>query len=87
MNSKRKSKERPSLLDELKETQQKIGVRVRQLRTEKGVSQETFANQNGLDRTQVSRIERGLSNIELHTLVSFVRALDVTIQEFFAGIK
>jgi transcriptional regulator with XRE-family HTH domain len=87
MKSQKKSKERPSLLDELKETQQKIGIRVRQLRTEKGVSQETFANQNGLDRTQVSRIERGLSNIELHTLVSFIRALDVTIQEFFAGIK
>jgi transcriptional regulator with XRE-family HTH domain len=87
MKSQKKSKERPSLLDELKETQQKIGNRVRQLRTEKGVSQETFANLNGLDRTQVSRIERGLSNIELHTLVSFVRALDVTVQEFFAGLK
>jgi transcriptional regulator with XRE-family HTH domain len=86
MKSDKKSKERPSLLDDLKETQLKIGVRIRQLRNEKGISQETFANQNGLDRTQVSRLERGISNIELHTLVSFLRALDISLKDFFAGI-
>jgi transcriptional regulator with XRE-family HTH domain len=86
MISKKKSKERPSLLDELEETQLKIGTRIRQLRKEKVISQETFANQNGLDRSQVSRIERGLSNIELYTLVSFIRALDISLKDFFAGI-
>jgi transcriptional regulator with XRE-family HTH domain len=86
MISKKKSKERPSLLEELKETQIKIGARIKQLRTEKRISQETFANQNGLDRTQVSRIERGVSNLELHTLVSFLRALDISLKDFFAGI-
>ncbi len=87
MISKKKSKERPSLLEELEETKQKIGARIRQLRTEKGISQETFANQNGLDRTQVSRIERGLNNIELLSLVSFIRALDISLKDFFAGIE
>lgn len=87
MKPEKKVKGRASLLDEQKETRAKIGTRLRDLRKSKGLSQETFANQFELDRTQVSRIERGISNIEINTLVKFVRALDVTIIEFFAGMN
>jgi transcriptional regulator with XRE-family HTH domain len=87
MNSHKKSKGRGTLLEEQEETRQKIGVRIRQLREAANLSQEKFANLHGLDRTQVSRIERGVSNIELNTLVSFIRALDITIQDFFSGIE
>lgn len=87
MNSQKRSKGRGSLLDEQEETRIKIGARIRQMRTEKGLSQEAFANTNGIDRTQVSRLERGESNFELNTLVIFIRALDTTLPEFFAGIE
>jgi transcriptional regulator with XRE-family HTH domain len=87
MNSQKKSKGRGSLLDEQKEARQKIGNRIRQLRKEIGLSQEKFGNLHGIDRTQVSRLELGMSNFELDTLVIFIRALDTTMHEFFAGIE
>ncbi len=87
MNSQKKSKGRGSLLDEQEETRKKIGARIRQMREETGLSQERFANTHGIDRTQVSRLERGESNFELNTLVIIIRALDTTLPEFFAGIE
>lgn len=84
MNASKKSKGRGSLLEEQKEMRRKIGIRIRELREETGLSQERFANTHSLDRTQVSRIERGLSNMEINTLVSFIRALDISIKEFFS---
>jgi transcriptional regulator with XRE-family HTH domain len=87
MNSQKKSKGRQSLLEEQEETLKKIGIRIKQLRKEKGLSQESFAYQHGLDRTQVGRLERGESNFEWYTLVTILRALDITMQEFFEGIE
>ena len=86
MNQRKKSKERPSLLEEQEEIQKKIGVRFRQLREATGLSQEKFANEYNLDRRQVSRIENG-TNLEINTLVAFIRPFDISIQEFFAGIE
>jgi transcriptional regulator with XRE-family HTH domain len=87
MNSGKKSKGRGTLLEEQEESRKKIGERIRQLREGTGLSQEKFANANGLDRTQVSRLERGESNFELNTLVQFIRAFDVSLQEFFEGVE
>lgn len=87
MKTGKKSKERLSLLDEQKETREKIGKRIRQLREATKLSQEKFANEFSLDRSQVSRVERGVTNIEINTLIEYCRALDVTLQEFFAGIE
>jgi transcriptional regulator with XRE-family HTH domain len=86
MKSAKKSKERLSLLEEQEEMQKKIGARLRELREKTKLSQEKFANHYDLDRSQISRVENG-TNIEINTLVSFIRALDISIQEFFAGIK
>jgi transcriptional regulator with XRE-family HTH domain len=87
MNVKKKSKDRPSLLEEQKEARRKIGMRIRQLREGIGLSQEAFANEYDLDRSQVSRIERGINNIELNTLVSFTRALGISLKDFFSGME
>jgi transcriptional regulator with XRE-family HTH domain len=87
MKAQKKSIGRGSLLDEQKETRKKIGERIKQLRRATGLSQEKFANLQGLDRTLVSRMERGETNFEWITLVTFFRALDVTMEAFFAGIE
>jgi len=42
-----------------------LGERVRQLRRDRGVSQEDFANACGFARSYMSRIERGTSNLSL----------------------
>lgn len=86
MKPEKKSKGRPSLLEEQKETQKKIGARLRQLREATGLSQEKFANQHELDRRQLSRVENG-TNVETNTMVMYCRALNITLKEFFAGIE
>ena len=86
MNDKKKSKGRPSLLEEQEETQKKIGARLRQLREATGLSQEKFANEHDINRRLMSRIENG-TNFEINTLVELCRALDITLQEFFDGIE
>lgn len=90
MNGKRKSKERPSLLEEQQENRIKIGVRYRQLRKATGLSQEELANEYNLDRRQISQIEnveKGMgANIKLDTLTEYIRPFNITLKEFFAGI-
>jgi ribosome-binding protein aMBF1 (putative translation factor) len=85
MKHGKKSNDRPSLLDEQEEIQKKIGAHIRRLREKTGLSQEKFANQFDLDRRQISRVENG-TNIEINTLVSFIRALDISLKDFFASI-
>ena len=46
----------------------KFGKRVRELRKERGWSQEEFADRCGLDRTYVSGIERGVRNPTLEII-------------------
>ncbi|HCD5026487.1 TPA: helix-turn-helix transcriptional regulator, partial [Enterobacter hormaechei] len=46
----------------------KFGKRVRELRKERGWSQEEFADRCGLDRTYVSGIERGVRNPTLEVI-------------------
>ncbi|HBC7418062.1 transcriptional regulator [Serratia marcescens] len=50
------------------ELQIKFGQRVRELRKERGWSQEEFADRCGLDRTYVSGIERGVRNPTLEVI-------------------
>jgi transcriptional regulator with XRE-family HTH domain len=45
-----------------------FGLRLRKLRSGKGISQEELADRCGLHRTFIGRIERGESNITLTTL-------------------
>jgi transcriptional regulator with XRE-family HTH domain len=66
--------------------QKRIGERVRELRTERGVSQEAFAAQCALHRTHMSMIERGRLNIGVGTLKAIIDALGVSASDFFAGI-
>ena len=62
-----------------------FGARVRELRTHKGLSQEAFAFECGLDRTYVSQVERGKRNISLENIDALARALEVPISGLFAG--
>jgi transcriptional regulator with XRE-family HTH domain len=67
--------------------QKRIGERIRELRTERGVSQEAFAAQCSLHRTHMSLIERGRLNIGIITLKAVIDALGIKPSEFFAGME
>ena len=54
-----------------------VGVRIRELRLAKGVSQEALADQAGLHRTYMGSVERGERNISLENIVRIAHALRV----------
>ena len=55
-----------------------FGMRVRELRSEKAISQEELAALTELDRTYISGIERGKRNLSLKNILKIASALNVT---------
>lgn len=64
----------------------KIGNRIRELRTQTGLSQEKFAQKIGMDRTYFASVELGKRNISIVNIEKIVNGLDVTLSEFFKDI-
>jgi len=60
-----------------------IGLRIRQLREEKGMSQGDIEEITGLLRSYVSRVENGHTVPSLETLERFAAALAVPVYRFF----
>ena len=52
---------------------------LREVRTEKGLSQEALADRAGLHRTYISQIERGLKSPSLKSLAQIANALGVPL--------
>lgn len=63
-----------------------LGKSLKQLRIARNASQEELAEDAGLDRTFVSRVERGVSNPTLFVLSNLCAALDVTLSELFEPV-
>lgn len=64
-----------------------LGRRIAQLRKQKGMSQEDFADVSGKMINTISNIERGLSDPKVTTLMSISKALGISIDELFSGNK
>ena len=62
----------------------RLGNNVRRLRKAKGLAQEKFALEFGMDRTYVSGIERGIRNPTVTVVQRLADALEVPIAELFA---
>lgn len=60
---------------------QKFGIKIKQLRTEKGLSQEKLALNAGLDRTYLPSIEKGERNVSLEVINKLALALNVKPSE------
>ena len=60
-----------------------FGKTVRQLRDERGLSQEQLAELLYKDRAYISQVERGQKNVTLKTMVLIAKSLNVDIS--FAG--
>ena len=61
----------------------KIGKRLRELRTKKGLSQEKFSFICELDRTYIASIEQGKRNVSIANIEKIAKALDLSVYEFF----
>ncbi len=63
--------------------QEKVGLRVKELRNKMGISQEELADRANLDRTYITSVEKGRRNISIGTLEKIVRQLNCTLHDFF----
>lgn len=62
----------------------RFGSRLRQLRTERGWSQEGFADRAGLHRTYIGSVERGEQNLSLVNIERVAATLGVSLAELFS---
>lgn len=60
-----------------------FGERVRDLRNERGWSQEDLADESKIERGDISRLENGKKNIEFYTIVKLAIAFQVELSDFF----
>ena len=60
-----------------------IGDRIRQLRKEKGLSQENLGYKAELHYTHIGSIERGEKNWSINTLIKLAQGLNVEIVDLF----
>lgn len=62
----------------------KVGQRLRQIRTNKHISQEKLASLAGLHRTYIGSVERGERNITIIKLSEICECLNMSLTEFFS---
>ena len=63
----------------------RLGLRVAELRAQKGMSQRQFALVLELDRVTLNRIEAGKGNPTLGTLERIAAGLEVTIEDLLSA--
>ena len=65
------------------EIKSKIGLRIKELRKDKGVSQEALALLAELDRTYINSVENGKRNISIVNIEKIAIALEVSLKDLF----
>lgn len=65
----------------------RFGLKVRALRLKKGWTQEELAERSGLTPVQISRVERGVREVRLTTLLRLLNALETTPGRLLDGIQ
>ena len=63
----------------------RFGVKLREVRKQKNISQERLADLSGLHRTYVSSVERGERNISLLNIERLAAALGVSMASLMPG--
>jgi transcriptional regulator with XRE-family HTH domain len=64
-----------------------VGRRIRQVRQEKGFSQDKLAYSIPLDRAHIGMIENGKRAATIPTLVKLAVALDCEVGDFFPSVR
>ena len=62
---------------------EKVGKRIKELRNKLGICQEEFAFRSEIHRTYIASLEVGKRNVLIETLEKVVKALEVSLSEFF----
>lgn len=64
----------------------KIGLRIREIRGQKGISQKDLAYTADLDRSYIASVESGKRNISIVNLEKIANALSINLSELFNEI-
>lgn len=64
-----------------------FGKKLREIRQEKGISQEDLAERAGLHRTYISSVERGERNVTLTTILKIAKAMGVEMAALLPKIE
>jgi len=64
-----------------------VGVRIRDIRAKKRITQEQLAEKMGISSKYLSSIERGKENPTLNTLIRLAEGLDVDLGEVFRDLE
>jgi transcriptional regulator with XRE-family HTH domain len=59
----------------------KVGLKIKELRKQKGLTQEQLSELTDIDRTYISDVERGLRNIAIVNLEKISLAFEVELYE------
>lgn len=62
---------------------EKVGARIKELRSEQRISQEKLALKAEVDRTYLAGVEQGKRNPSLKSLDKIISALNISFAEFF----
>jgi transcriptional regulator with XRE-family HTH domain len=68
------------------DTKKTLGNHIKKLRVERKMSQRRFSLMVNVDRTFLSKIERGRQNISVDTLDKIAAGLDMTAIDLFKSI-
>lgn len=71
----------------VEETRQRIGQRVKALRTMAGLTQQELADLAGLNRTHIGRIEDGAFGSQVETIQQVAEALGMTVDIIDPGLQ
>ncbi len=66
--------------------QKRLGAKIREIRTSRGFSQESFAEACELHRTHISLLERGRINVTVNTVRQIAHVLEINLSELFRGL-
>lgn len=61
----------------------KFGKKLKAIRTQKEMTQETLAWEAGIEPMHISKIERGIINTSLSHILALAKALKINPSEFF----
>ena len=64
-----------------------FGKRIRQLRTDRNLSQEKLAELTGFHRTYIGMVVRGERNLGLKNVARFADTFEMSISELFLSVK
>lgn len=65
---------------------EQFGIRIKELRTQKKLSQESLANSADIDRTYIQSIEKGKRNVSITTVEKLANALNISIETLFKNL-